>query len=104
ASTVRVISTSRRSLRRPATTGCWSVATHSAFRPPTVGGYTKLYSGGGEVVAHSSVSPPQGLAAATAPRRTLQATSASRTSRPTPRTTPPAVARRFRLPQPLSAG
>ena len=53
------------------------------------GAAAKLYSGGGDDVAHSSESAPQGLSPAGAPRRLLHRKFHSVMPVPTPKTTPP---------------
>src|SRR5436305_1035418 len=49
--------------------GCWS---HKGCRPLTTGIAAKLYSDGGDVVAHSSESAPHGFGPAGVGRRLLQ--------------------------------
>ena len=52
---------------------------------------TKLYSGGGEVVAHSRVSPPQGSLGALGPRRRLHTQLTKVMRMPRARTNDPTV-------------
>src|SRR4051812_45411125 len=61
ASASELNSTSRRSMLRPAATGSSPPLAHSGSRWLTTGTREKLYGGGGELVAHSSVDAPQGL-------------------------------------------
>src|SRR4051812_4511056 len=56
ASMTDVTSTCGRSVRRPFNTGISSRYAHSPDRDVTTIGSTKLYGGGGDDVAHSSVS------------------------------------------------
>src|SRR4051794_17655970 len=67
-----VTSKSGSSVRSPVTTGTSSSYAHNPSRSVTTGVSTKLYGGGGDVVSHSSVSAPHGLAPASSPRFTLQ--------------------------------
>src|SRR5262245_27518119 len=62
--------------------GCFK--SHSGRRLRTSGKVSKLYSGGGEVVDHSSVQASQGSSPAGAPRRSDHSTLA--TKQPTPAT------------------
>src|SRR5262245_14089053 len=62
--------------------GCYK--SHSGRRLRTSGKVSKLYSGGGEVVDHSSVQASQGSSPAGSPRRSDHSTLA--TKQPTPAT------------------
>src|SRR5262245_5847333 len=62
--------------------GCFK--SHSGRRLRTSGKDSKLYSGGGDVVDHSSVQASQGSSPAGAPRRSDHSTLA--TKQPTPAT------------------
>ena len=69
ASSTVVTSTSRTSVRSPASAGSPAGLCHSGARPSTIGTSAKLYGRGGEAAAHSRVSAPQGFASGR-PRRT----------------------------------
>src|SRR5947207_723109 len=68
---IDVIRISGRSVLRPVTTGISSPYAHKPSRLVMTGVSTKLYGGGGDVVAHSSVSAPHGFGPASSPRLTL---------------------------------
>src|SRR5689334_14858045 len=73
ASTTVVIKTSRVVCESPVTCvgsdGGSETVSHSGSRERTIGCSSKLYAGGGDAVAHSSVPPPHGLSQASAPSR-----------------------------------
>src|SRR3954470_3248326 len=95
-------STSRRSTLRPATTRRLPASAHSGSRCVTTGIREKLYGGGGELVAHSSVEAPQGLSTASSPRRRLRITLTISTAKLAAKTAAPALESRFRLSHPIS--
>src|SRR5262245_45142071 len=80
--------------------GCFR--SHSGRRLRTVGIDSKLYDGGGEVVAHSSVQASQGSSPAGRPRRSDTATFAKKIRNATPCTTTPSVLSWFHRSQPRS--
>jgi hypothetical protein len=70
---------------RLATSRARSRSSHIGYGLVTRGITAKLYSGGGELVAHSSVAPSQGSGPAGAPRNTLTARLATIAKRPAAR-------------------
>jgi hypothetical protein len=82
ASTTLVTKSSRRSVRKPAAVERSLTSSDSGFRERTTGMRLKLYGGGGEVVAHSSVEAPQGFGPAAGPDRKLRRASMKKTTKP----------------------
>src|SRR5207245_1239991 len=68
AATTVVSKVSFSSTRRPVTTGSSPSLSHSGVLLSTTGMCAKLYTGGGEVVAHSRLAAPHGFGGAIAPR------------------------------------
>jgi hypothetical protein len=99
-----VTSTCRFCESSPTTGGGANSVCHSGSRLATVGCGRKLYGGGGDGVAHSSVEAPHGFDSAAAPRRRLVITLIRNTSSDTKITAAPIVASRFIDPQPIAAG
>ena len=64
----------------------------------------KLWAGGGEVVAHSSVHAFHGLSPARAPRRSARRPSQTSASTPMPIKNAPIVSAKFSAPQPGRSG
>src|SRR5207248_11226777 len=87
----------RRSARRSST-------SQFGYALRTVGMTGKLYGGGGDVVAHSSVPPKNGSGPAGAPRKRLQTRFAKISSSPAVRMKAPIVSERLYAPQPSDGG
>src|SRR4051794_11873255 len=90
-------SSPRSSRRRSA---CRSASSQFGYGLVTCGTTAKLYGGGGDVVAHSSVPPWKGSGPDGAPRRKLHTRFAASTTSPSASRYEPSVSIMFELPQP----
>src|SRR5205823_2292695 len=96
----------------PARAGRWASGaavapcrrSHSGRALRTGGRVAKLYAGGGDDVAHSSVQASQGFGPATAPRRRLRQAFQRKASTDSASTNEPTVSTRFQVPQPGRSG
>src|SRR5258705_7093094 len=82
--------------------GAWCSVCHSGSRLSTRGITVKLYTGGGDGIAHSSVAPFHGSLPATSPRRRLHHRFTRNTSTETPIKNAPAVETWFNCVTPSS--
>src|SRR5262249_36513740 len=82
--------------------GCFR--SHRGRRLPTTGTTSKLYSGGGEVVAHSRVQASHGSSPARSPLRSERTTFTTKKRTPSICSGTPAVVTRFHHSHPRSAG
>src|SRR5947207_12574061 len=104
ASSTVVTRPSRISTESPLTYVAPSVSGfQSGSRALTTGILTKLNGGGGDVVPHSSVGAPHGLAGAGFPFHRLQKMFTTRSSMLKSLTRAPIVETKFSVPQPVSA-
>ncbi len=82
---------------------CPYFSCHHWSRASTRGMISKLCSGGGSVVVHSSVRASQGSGRAISPLRQLRTRTAKYNTRPAPRISEPTVAMKFGVLQPMFA-
>src|SRR5258706_5043650 len=80
----------------------WCSVFHSGSRLSTRGITVKLYTGGGDGIAHSRVAPPQGSFPATSPRLRVHHRFTRNTSTATPSRNAPAVETWFKRVTPNS--